>query len=258
MIPIRRAHPREERITFDEPTHTYYVDGKGGFTSVTQKIARFFRPFQRDKIIFAMLRKPNQTRTFDEIAREWREKAAFGTRVHSLIEKYLRDGVQPVGLSSDLARCFGQFVAFWADYTQRHAVVAVRPEMRIWTREWQVAGSVDLLVEFANGTHSLLDWKCVGALRKEGSWGQGLGPLSSYADTNYNHYVLQLNMYKRILERFYDLRIVSLSIVVLHPLQEGWREERLQHVDDDIDALFGYSARPERCAVAASEHVSFL
>ena len=36
-------------------------------------------------------------------------------------------------------------------------------------------------------------------------------------DTNFNHYALQLNLYKFILEKKYNVRVRNMYIVCLHP-----------------------------------------
>lgn len=47
-------------------------------------------------------------------------------------------------------------------------------------------------------------------------------PLFDYDDCDGMKYFLQLNMYKYLLERFYDINVSSMHLVSLHPAQENY------------------------------------
>jgi hypothetical protein len=48
-------HPRDSRITFDESTHTYYIDGSSeNVISVTTLIHSYFPKFNADDVIKKM------------------------------------------------------------------------------------------------------------------------------------------------------------------------------------------------------------
>ena len=53
------AHPRDERITFDEESHTYTIDGsREGWISCTQFIHGFYEEFNADATIKKMMSSP--------------------------------------------------------------------------------------------------------------------------------------------------------------------------------------------------------
>jgi ATP-dependent exoDNAse (exonuclease V) beta subunit len=55
------AHPMDERITFDEPTHIYTIDGDSSYTSVTTFLHHNFPSFDKEKVAKSLL---SETREF--------------------------------------------------------------------------------------------------------------------------------------------------------------------------------------------------
>jgi len=74
------VHPRDKRLRFDEPSHTYFIDGKRGqLKSVTTWIHTFFPHFDADDAISKMRRgrkwnedNPLFGKTNDEIKLIWK------------------------------------------------------------------------------------------------------------------------------------------------------------------------------------------
>jgi len=105
-LALKNAHPRDERITFDEETHTYTIDGsKEGWSSCTQFIHGFVQEFDADAIIKKMMASPKWPAskyfgmTAEAIKKQWSDSAneasTAGTRMHLDIEHY--NNAEPVG-----------------------------------------------------------------------------------------------------------------------------------------------------------------
>ena len=79
MDTLARKYPhlRDEHIQFDEPTHTYTIDGDSSFTSVTTWNHSHFEEFNADKVIAGMMARPNWPdnkyygQTPEEIKDQW-------------------------------------------------------------------------------------------------------------------------------------------------------------------------------------------
>ena len=94
----KNPHPRDNRILFDEPTHTYTIDGDSDYTSVTTFNHSLFENFDADKIIKNMKKSKNWQnskyygKTDEEIKDIWDknrdEAASAGTKMHYDIECY--------------------------------------------------------------------------------------------------------------------------------------------------------------------------
>jgi hypothetical protein len=61
-------------------------------------------------------------------------------------------------------------------------------------------------------------------------------------DTNFWHYALQLNTYKKILETKYGKRVTGLYLVCMHPDNPYKNYERIEvpFLETELDALFEY------------------
>jgi hypothetical protein len=76
-----------------------------------------------------------------------------------------------------------------------------------------------MVYENPDGTLSIYDWKRCKEITRTTNWDQyALNPLIGHLpDTNFWHYSLQLNTYKRILEEKYGKTVSQLYLVRLHP-----------------------------------------
>ena len=69
-------------------------------------------------------------------------------------------------------------------------------------------------------SYSIYDWKRVKdkIYKEERSWNRfGNGPLSNVKDNKYYRYAMQLNLYRKLVERYYGYKISSMYVVRFHP-----------------------------------------
>jgi hypothetical protein len=64
------------------------------------------------------------------------------------------------------------------------------------------------------------------------------GPLMHLPDTNFWHYSLQLNIYRRVLQELYGVVVSELALVILHPNQKTFKIYPLHMMDDEVEAMF--------------------
>ena len=64
------------------------------------------------------------------------------------------------------------------------------------------------------------------------------GPLSHLPDTNFWHYSLQLNIYRRILQELYGVVVSELALVILHPNQLSFKIYPLHMMDAEVEDMF--------------------
>ena len=69
---------------------------------------------------------------------------------------------------------------------------------------------------------------------------KGKYPFENVLDCNYYHYALQLNLYRIILERFYNIQIKELFLVILHPNQSNYLKMRVEIMEDESELLLLY------------------
>ncbi len=82
-LAVKHVHPRDARISFEEESHTYTIDGvKEGWTSCTTFIHSFFQHFDPDAVIAKMMssRKWPESKyygmTAEEIKKQWSDSGA--------------------------------------------------------------------------------------------------------------------------------------------------------------------------------------
>lgn len=260
-------HPRDDRIQFEEESHTYTIDGtRAGWTSCTGFLHNFFGHFDADAVIAKMMSSPKWFEskyfgmTAEEIKKQWSDKgkasSEAGTRMHLDIEHFYNampaggtdysfdDGLK--GLAVDQwTPAEGAEWDYFCDYQRKYGsqFVPFRTEWLVFDEEHKVAGSIDMVYKKPDGTLAIYDWKRIEELKVENRFQSGLGPVSHLPDTNYWHYSLQLNVYRYILQKHYGYTVSELALVVLHPNNKSWRVAKLNMLDDEVLGMMESRAR---------------
>jgi len=257
----QHAHPRDRHIVFDEEPHKYYIKGKtGGWTSVTSVVHEFFSHFNPQLTAKRMVRsrkfpsdpKYAKYRDFctDEkgqyvseevvikrIIQSWEElgarASASGTRMHENIERIYNGEEVDDDDSVEFRHHFFEFDAV----REMMDLEPYRTEWVIYGEEEHICGSVDMI--FRNkktGKFVLMDWKRSKKISMKG-YGKGKGACSDLRDCNFIHYSLQLNLYRHILEKYYEIKIDSMSIVVFHPNNPSFLSFTVADMQDKIGEM---------------------
>jgi hypothetical protein len=241
-------HPRDAYISFIAATHVYTVDesklkthGDTArlYTSVTTVVKSFFTPFDPIAVATSLIRRPKFRRSklykqyhqllYDNpsddaiicrIGEMWtangRTQAELGTKLHEYIEdiynkKCSMDQTAPVE--------YQQFHDFYL-LMMENDMVPYRTEWRIFDEEYNVCGTIDMLFfNTRTRTYHMVDWKRSKKISKFSFKKNGLRACNKIPDSNYYHYMLQQNMYKYILEKHYNIKIMDMSLAVFHPNQ---------------------------------------
>ena len=224
MLAIKNAHPRDQFITFDEGPHIYTVNGEQGYTSVTTWNHHHFPQFDGEKIIKNIVNSPKMSdptykyygMTADDIRGSWdanRDSASSaGTKTHYNVECFYND--IPV---NDSSIEFEYFMRFSRDFSN---LKAYRTEWCVYHEEIKISGSIDMVFrDEITGDFMIYDWKRSKGIEYENYYGKtAITPcIRHLPDTNFWHYSLQLNVYRKILQDKYDMVITKLALVVLHP-----------------------------------------
>jgi hypothetical protein len=247
MLALKNHHPRDDDISFEEGPHIYTVLGdRGGYTSVTTWNHRHFTSFDADDVlnkIFAgrNIHNPEYKyygMTREEIKKIWdttRDSASgSGTKMHYDIECYYNG----LSVNNDSIE-YGYFRRFLVDFPD---LIPYRTEWMIYYEELKLSGSVDMIFENPDGTLQIYDWKRCKEIRHEAEFGKyAITPcISHLPDTNFWHYALQLNTYKRIIEDKYGKTVTALYLVCMHPDNVYKTYERIEvpMLKNEMDDLF--------------------
>lgn len=257
------AHPRDRHIVFDDEPHDYYIRGsKDGWTSVTTFIHHFFKPFQGRLIATRMVRsrhwptaekyaqyrpllvdaKTQKKRTQKEMVQavldSWdangKDASEKGTRLHQNIEFFYND-VEVADSTPEYQHHFMDFAAV----AQILKLKPFRTEWTIYGETEMICGSIDMIMQDADGKLHMFDWKRSKAIRFKG-YGKGLNVCAHLQDCNFTHYSLQLNLYTFLLEKYYDVQISSMAIVVFHPNNPTFQLHNITRMSAQIQKMIEY------------------
>jgi ATP-dependent exoDNAse (exonuclease V) beta subunit len=243
VLSKRNTHPRDKFIKFYERGHKYEIttDALSKYTSVTTWNHSHFPKFDADAVIRNIMKSKNWKEgnkywgmTADEIKASWNKNrdqvAGAGTDLHALIENFmnnpnlagsyshkdLEDEYNRENNIASNAPEWNYFIKFIRDHEQ---LVPYRTEWMIYNEDIKIAGSIDMVYENPDGTLSIYDWKRCKEITRTTNWEQyAINPVIGHLpDTNFWHYALQLNTYKKILEEKYGKTVSQLYLVRLHP-----------------------------------------
>jgi hypothetical protein len=117
-----------------------------------------------------------------------------------------------------------------------------RTEWTIYDEDLKISGSIDMIYENSDGTLSIYDWKRSKDITRVNNFNKfAINKLICHMpDANFWHYALQLNTYKRLIERKYGKTVTDLYLVRLHPDAEEKNYEliKLPDLSKEIDELF--------------------
>ena len=177
--------------------------------------------------------------TEDEVLCLWekikQEAANSGTWMHATLEHHYN------GHPTEAGRMRGEFDAATNVIESIGILETYRTEWCIYATEEDLAGSIDLVLrDPVSNMLYLVDWKRSEKLQdKYQSFGKYMKPpLQHTGDCQGEHYRLQLNIYKWILEKYYGVQVSGLKVVCVHPryLPDGFVDD-VPDMQDTISAL---------------------
>jgi len=244
VLTSSHSHERDENIKFYEKGHKYEIvtDPKSKYTSVTTWNHSHFPHFNADEIIRNMMRgkswkeghkywglKPEQIKDMWNKNRD--NAAGAGTNIHYEIECFMNNpNIQPEYTHKDL---YDKYISCqtickndsieWQYFLQ---FLKDTPNFKPYRTEWMIyhedlklAGSIDMVYENEDGTLSIYDWKRSANITKINAWNKFALTkcICHFPDSNFWHYALQLNTYRKIIQEKYGKQVTKLCLVRLHP-----------------------------------------
>lgn len=257
MLARAHPHPRDERIRFEEATHTYYVDGAPLDASVSAVVHDAFPAFNAqatvDRLYGAWLAN-KQSRYFplinylkfmegmdDGRAKQaicdlWtangKAASGYGTDMHKFIELHLNQEPLPAVLPPE----FAQYQAWQADHACTWA--PYRTEFSIFSEKHMIGGQIDSLWVDADGSIIMVDWKISQDITKENRYREfGHPPLGDLGNTNFYHYSLQQSTYAWILAEEYGIKVSKMLLVQMHKSKPGYIVHECMDLTPRVDEV---------------------
>lgn len=240
-------HERDNLIHFDEPTHVYTVKGDSrGWISCTGFLHAFFPHADTDDIITKMMKSKKWPEskwygmTREQIKQTWKdmgkEASDAGTAMHLGIEQVMNGADDEVVPEVKETKEWEYFEKYWAKDSEIWE--PWRTEWEVYDEELKLAGSIDMIYRNKqDGTFAIYDWKRSKEIKMENTFSNGYGPVRNLPDCNYWHYTLQLNVYRWLLEKHYNLKISEMALVVLHPNNKSYKRFKLNRLEDEVEEM---------------------
>lgn len=254
MLARLNPHAFDRRIKMKSDEHIYLLDTTKTLVSCTTFLSSFHKKFNADEVISKILTSEKYVsdpeykyynKTSVEIKKEWSQSANLGTKLHNDIEKRLNEEVY-----SNESKEFSFFEKFLRDHSN---LKPYRTEWMIFSEVLQIGGAIDaVFVDKNDGSYTIFDWK-----RSPVSYvtfENYLSPLEHLSDNTFTKYSLQLNLYKGILEAWYDIKIKDVFIIELHPDNDSYKKIEAANYEAEIKHLFGYRATFLKTLMKKSEH----
>lgn len=250
MLSIINRHPRDARIAFEEIAHLYTIDQtRTDFTSTTTFIKKFFDEFNADVVINKMIRfgafkKKYGDKTPEQLKQEWKENGRIASQRGSRLHKYIEDFYNGVETGADEVADLDIEISYFYNFLQNVSygkLIPYRTEWYIFDEEKKIAGSIDMVFQVdprAPHKVAIYDWKCSKEIKTTNSYEKGRAPLSHLANCNFNHYSLQLNVYKYIIEKYYGLEVVDMNLVIMHRNHPDFFLVNIKNMQAEIKSMF--------------------
>ena len=261
------SHERDENIKFYEKGHKYEIvtDLTSKYTSVTTWNHSHFPHFNADEIIQNMMKGKSWKEghkywglTPEQIKDMWNKNrdnaAGAGTNIHYEIECFMNNPtIQPEYTHKEL---YDKYISEetvsknnsleWQYFLQflkdTPSLKPYRTEWMIYHEELKLAGSIDMVYENEDGTLSIYDWKRSANITKINAWNKFALTkcICHFPDSNFWHYALQLNTYRKIIQEKYGKQVTKLCLVRLHPdcEEETYELLNVPILEKEIEDLF--------------------
>lgn len=245
ILSIKNKHEFDSSIKFQKEGHKYWInDDCTDLISSTTYISKFFNKFDEDGVINNILKKHEYNNDPEyryykmkpgDIKKIWEternDSSNKGTDLHEDIELFYND--EPHYNSSTE---FQYFLNFQNDHKNEFNIY--RTEFLIFSEMLKITGSVDALFMNSDGTFTICDWKRTKKIDMESYKEKKINrPFENLMDCNYIKYSLQLNLYRVILEKFYNFEIKDMYLVVCHPNNDNYLKLHVDRMENEGELL---------------------
>lgn len=250
MLAALNFHPRDGEIFFNEPSHKYTTKKVSDMISVTTFVKSFFEEFNADLVLqkmqrFGSLDKKYPGMTMQEVKASWKDKGAIaaktGTKLHRYIELFINGeeekDIETIDIEVEM------FQDWFANLSQRY--IPYRTEWVIYDEDLRIAGTIDMLFKIQEKRVAIFDWKCSKEIKFKNT-GKAKSPIGHLDDCNYIHYCLQLNLYKFLLEKNYDLIVEEMNLVVIHRNNNSAQVIPVKDMQQEIRKIISIKKENER------------
>ena len=260
--------PREDRVQFDEETHTYTIDGTMAPRSITGMLSLYENQFDPERALCAM-----QHGLFWESICEDFKRQGLGVTSQDFFNRW--------AMAGEVGRMRGHLLHFHCECLANSMLVQephspefqqsqnmfkllldrgmkpYRAEVNIFHVGLRCGGQPDLLLLDSRGRIVIVDWKRTKKLSMENDRATLKYPLDHLPDCSYYRYALQVNLYRYILTSEYSMTVGSMFLAVCHPDLPVPRLIEVPPLDAEVDRLVEHEIAQGRATAPCSMGAQF-
>ena len=231
---------------FFEEDHHYEYKGQRVGIGVTTFYAQYENEFNAEEVAEKVALK--EGKTIQEVLDEWEYKNQFacvkGSTCHEIAQSqwsgkgFIYDYFDS---SSEYIKAVGKITKqtdnFHEDYKDR--LEHLYDEFVIGSEEYDIASAIDhLFINKLTGGLVLVDYKTNIDIYKSDKYAKDMKvPLQHLKDTVYNHYSLQLSIYKFIVEKYTDLKIEEMFIVWFSENNDNYEIIEIPYLKNEVKLI---------------------
>ena len=232
---------------FFENDHHYEYKGQRVGISVTRFIEDFTNEFDAEAIAEKVALKENKT--IQQVLDEWKQKNEWSCEKGSICHQYIQDYWSNRIRRNDcvllnkeekikiVGKIFQQGRNFYNDYKDRLEHLA--DEFVIGSDEYNIASAIDhLFIDKLTGGLVMVDYKTNTDIYKNDKYAKNMKvPLDHLQDTVFNHYAIQLSIYKFILEKYTNLKIEDFFIVWFSEKNNDYKIIEVPYLKNEVQKI---------------------
>mmetsp|Transcript_18331 Transcript_18331/g.57669 ORF Transcript_18331/g.57669 Transcript_18331/m.57669 type:complete len:334 (+) Transcript_18331:80-1081(+) len=249
---------RDGQVELLEEDHHYVVTNPDRSrvrvpASVTGLLSQFHEEFDADAAINLMrkgpswaakrrqyLRADGSEMSAEEIKTAWALNGEISRKRGVLMHFHIEQHLNGVCVDEPRSPEFLQFLDFELEVLRERGLRPWRSELSIFHCGLRLAGQCDLLCLDADGRVVVVDWKRSKDVARSCRFRRMLLPLVGLDDCNYNHYALQLNLYRYVLETEYSVDVSGMLLGAFHPSHETYRCIEVPPMPGELDLLLAH------------------
>lgn len=233
---LRNIQERDYYLFYHKDTDSYYHNKEYLLTPVRDIIGGFF-PFNLEEK--ARKKAIQENCSTQEIKDRWKHDGnlgkELGRHLHMQIENYFQNKKvemkysfnfysQNINESNKEYNISKEFSIFKNLVEKEIKPNIYKTDWLIYSPEHEVIGSVDLIFKDADGSYTMCDWIRSNKLFDEErdvipvrEYGVGLYGMNKTPSSEYHKACLKQNIHRFILEKYYNLKIGKMALLILHP-----------------------------------------